>query len=93
MIGLSLSMCVSDIADGIVLESDVKKIVADTCAYNPELLDKLMSDYNFQYWKSKPNAEQIARRMFTSGKIEQPRVDGKVHPGYCLANYRQFWIK
>lgn len=93
MIGLSLGLCVADIASGYVDELDVEKIIANTCAYNDERIDKLIAGYNEGYWFDLPQAESIARRLFAQGKVEQPRADDKPHPGYEAANYRNYWIK
>lgn len=93
MIGLSLSFCVIDIASGKVSEAEVDRIVANTCAYNDERIDMLIEGYKNTYWVDFPEADAIARRLFSADKVEQPRVDGKQHPGLELANYRNCWIK
>lgn len=77
LIGLSLSMCVADIASGKVSESDVTKIVASTRFATPEDFEDVLSTYSKLYWKRYPEAAGIARRLHELGLIDQPRLRGE----------------
>ena len=77
MIGLSLSFCVKDIASGKVKEEDVEKIVASTAFCTPDDFEEVLRLYQSVYWRDLPVATSIARRLYTQGKIEQPRLQGK----------------
>lgn len=98
-IGLSLSFCVSDILRGLVNESEVMQIISGTYVENPKDWDEVISDYKKYYWYENPEeAEKIARRLISAGKIRQPRTEGKdVHnivDGHWLdANKVEEWEK
>ena len=79
LIGTSLSLCVKDILDGHVQESDVDKIISRTCAPKPRI-EELLNDYLTIYWKNNPEGKAIAQRLFDAGKVEQPRLDNKPYP-------------
>jgi len=83
LIGLSLSFCIADIIKGKVDENDVVCIVAATSAQCRSCdLDKVIETYRATYWESDPDrAENITRRWFNMGKIHQPLLMGKEHPG------------
>jgi len=90
LIGLSLSLCIAQIIDGKVRENDVEKIIANTKADSPEKIDELIQGYRNSYWSTNPDlGEEIARKFFEKGKIEQPRVTGEQHPG--LAEDQGCW--
>lgn len=76
MIGLSLSLCVSEIARGLVPEDQVEKIIASTYVTSAEEFEQLVEQYCTVYWRDLPEAPNIARRFFAAGKIEQPRLLG-----------------
>ena len=80
MIGTSLSVCVSNILDGTVAESDVEKIISRTCAPAPRV-EELLERYANSYWGANPSeGKEIARRLFAAGKVEQPRLEGRPNP-------------
>lgn len=81
MIGYSLSLCIASIAEGKTAEGDVQKIIAATRAATPADFEWVIEHYNEMYWDQLPEAENIARRLWAAGKIEQPRVQGNTHPG------------
>ena len=75
MIGLSLSFCVRDIAEGNVCEGNVTKILCGTRARTPEQWEIIFEQYRQVYWRKQPEeSEAIARRLLESGKLEQPRL-------------------
>ena len=76
MIGLSLSLCVSDIARGEVAESQVEKIIASTRFRNSAEFEQVLQSYSASYWSGYSHAVEIARRLYAAGKIEQPRLFG-----------------
>ncbi|MCB9801758.1 MAG: hypothetical protein H6774_01575 [Pseudomonadales bacterium] len=81
LIGYSLSFCVLDIVHREVREDQVEKIISGTNAESEEAWEKLLSDYKNSYWKDHADvAEEIARRLYESGKLEQPRTKGENGP-------------
>ena len=77
-IGLSLSFCVSDILRGRVQEEELKEIISATKVEKPEEWNDLIEDYKKYYWYEDPEkAERICRRLIDTGKIRQPRTEGK----------------
>jgi len=94
LIGLSLSLCVADIIRGKERESDVSKIIASTWVETPADMDKLMAEYRQTYWSENPDlGEEIARRLFEEGKVEQPRkltnTHGYIpHPGIANGHWK-----
>lgn len=77
MTGLSLSLCVMDIEAGLVPLDQVDKIIANTMAATPEMVEEVISVYRETYWFRNPDAcEAIARRLLAEDKIEQPRLVG-----------------
>ena len=83
MVGLSLSLCVSDIARGAVPEGLVEKIVASTKFSNAKEFEQVLKQYSESYWRDLPEAVEIARRFYSAGKIEQPRLFG--HQAHNIA--------
>ena len=76
-VGLSLSLCVSDILRGKVREEEVKEIIAGTMASTPEDIDRIIKEYGRTYWHdNREEGEAIARRLFEAGKVKQPRTKG-----------------
>jgi hypothetical protein len=75
-IGLSVSFCIRDMIEGRVNPEEVSKIIGSTCA-RPEDIDSLIATYRRLYWSSNPDAaEALFRKMYTEGRIEQPRLTG-----------------
>ena len=73
--GLSLSGCVSDIADGRLLEQQVVGLITGTCASNEEEFKAVIESYKLSYWSDDPQAaEALAWRFWEKGLIEQPRL-------------------
>lgn len=84
MIGLSLSLCVSDIARGKVKEEDVECIISSTKMRTQEDVDKVLKQYSKTYWENLPGAIGIARRI----PCYQPRLYGA--PGHSVGG--GIWI-
>jgi len=75
MIGRSLSFCIRDIANNEVDESDVEMIVSSTRIENNNDLEEVLTSYCDSYWYEKPDkCKEIAKRLYYSGKIFQPRL-------------------
>lgn len=89
-IGLSLSLCVRDIASGAVNEADVTVIVANTCATSYAIFERVLEQYSQIYWsKFAPEACSIAKSLYISGRIVQPRVED---PDYMQHKAVPHWI-
>lgn len=94
-IGLSLSMCVKDIINGIVDENDVVAIISMTKLRNEIQWDKTLSDYCETYWKSNPEmavniVRNLLRRNNGVGCIIQPRLDSIEYYGHSIGS--SHWI-
>lgn len=94
MIGLSLSFCVKDIISGEVSIFDVEKIIAGTMIDSPESLARVINSYAENYWYDNPAvAKWLVRQLFESGRIEQPRCEGKmphsIHSGYWVKDQQE----
>jgi hypothetical protein len=78
MIGLSLSLCVSQIARGEVKEEDVEKIIAATNAPDLATFEEVIASYCETYWHDYPEkAREIAMRFWNNGNVDQPRTRGE----------------
>ena len=99
LIGLSLSWCCDQIAEGKVKYDDVKIIIARTSARTPESFEKMVHEYwKYYYFASETRykAARIARRLYREGKVEQPRIthgrcpdfDGGLHS----ADAQPLWV-
>ena len=77
-VGLSLSLCVIDIASGVIHLDEVVGIRASTAFKDQAAFDKVVEDYKKTYWAFDPiRCEQIARRLYETEGIIQPRLEGK----------------
>jgi hypothetical protein len=80
LIGLSLSFCVSDLAGGLVSLREVSKITTGTCYRTEEEFEAGIERYAQMLsgpWKEDTiNCKVIARYLWATGKIEQPRLVG-----------------
>lgn len=80
-IGLSMPYCVRDIAKGEVPIEKVYKIIAGTKIENTNDWDTVINQYTAFSWKDVSNAVETAEEIYESGKLIQPRLLGKEHPG------------
>lgn len=79
-IGLSLSMCVRDICNGVVQERDVVVIISSTRCNNDRDWSKLYEQYLTSYWRGHADASyDVLWRLREAGKIIQPRCDDPDH--------------
>lgn len=86
--GLSLSLCIRDILEGKVCESQVVRITAGTCARTPEDWGTLVAGYCKTYWRKEPGrASLILGRLLEAGRIAQPRLFGEEPP----SSYHGIW--
>ena len=90
MIGKSLSYCIKEICEGRVDFVDVDGIITGTCARTEEDFKSLLESYSSSYWRKFPEkAIKIARNLWDSGRIDQPRTRGELPPN--ISN-RTHWI-
>lgn len=83
-IGLSLSFCVREIAEGAVALKDVVKITTGTVCVTDEDWKKVIATYREVYWANNPDeCERIAWILILSGRIDQSRVRGEEAPSIC----------
>lgn len=81
LIGLSLSFCVRDIANGVVNIDDVEKIITGTRCDSAESWSYLLEQYGGTYWNGiEAKAEAILIVLLKNEKIFQPRTIGELPP-------------
>ena len=84
MIGLSLSLCIRDILNGIYSVHDVVKIITGTRIATMEDFDHVCYDtrgYGAHYWQADPlKAKRIFMQLLLAGKIDQPRLRDEATP-------------
>ena len=88
-IGLSVSFCVMDIADGKVPFDEVACILAGTRIKKPnEDLSKVIKEYSETYWKEDPHKYvRVFVELWQKDLIIQPRLDDitvSIHGGHWL---------
>lgn len=89
LIGLSLSFCIREIAEGKVKISQVAKIITGTLAATPEDWDGVIAIYRKTYWSKLPTECESAMYWLKSeGLIEQPRLAGGNAPNIA----RGMWV-
>ncbi|MCX6703746.1 MAG: hypothetical protein NTV02_03610 [Candidatus Zambryskibacteria bacterium] len=91
LIGLSLSWCCEEIAEGKVEYDDVKLIITRTSARTPEQFEKMIQEYRKYYWfnpATRNKAARLARKLYREGKLEQPRI---TH-GRCPKGRYPIWV-
>jgi hypothetical protein len=83
--GRSFSLCIMDILEGKVKESEVGFLVVSTRIRNDQEYNQCVNLYSETYWKTNPKeGKAIARRLWDSGKIVQPRLENN---NVCQALY------
>lgn len=81
MIGLSLSFCVRDIANGVVNIDDVEKIITGTKCATEDDWSFLTDEYNNSYWQDiKESAFEVLSYLRKDDKIYQPKLNGEIPP-------------
>lgn len=76
IIGLSVSFCILDIANGKVKAEEVTKIIGSTACLNNLDWGQVISKYALGEWKH-ADVQLCAKtlwQMLADGKIEQPRL-------------------
>ena len=88
--GLSLSLCVAEIiADRVRLE-DVGLIVAATQARTESDWWWVVDQYCRSYWRANPQrARRVVQLLRDAGRIRQPRVKGREHPGVSAGIWQE----
>ena len=84
LIGLSLSSCCEEMAEGKVNQKDVKLIIAGTSARTPKEIKELLKEYRTYYWsrETRAKASRLARKFFREGRVEQPRNTHGIAPDF-----------
>ena len=91
MTGLSLSLCVRDILNGVCTIDQVDRIISGTKAKYAHDWDHVMERYSKRYWQKDPaTGRRIAMALLLQGKLEQPRVRGEEGPS--LQNGHWIWM-
>ena len=75
MIGLSLSGCVRQIADGKVKIDDVEKVISGCLVRTMDDFINVIGEYMHIAWNYNPECEGIAFALYEQGKIEFPRAE------------------
>ena len=89
LIGLSLSFCIREIAEGKVKISQVAKIIAGTCAATDADWDDVIARYRTTDWRDCPTeCESALYWLKSEGLIEQPRLTGGNGPNIA----RGMWV-
>ena len=74
-IGLSLSMCISEMVRENIDYSKVEKIISGTSAHDKQEFLDILEHYGKTCWKGfEQKATILAWRFWQDGKIEQPRL-------------------
>jgi len=90
LIGLSVSQCVRDIATGKVDERYVAYIIGGTAHEDEEAFKEACVRYGDGAWRDcAPEAITVAARLYTQGRIWQPRLGG----GPILSTAEGPWLK
>ena len=106
LIGTSLGGCLKSMISGEVSEADVLTIISRTACPNHETLDEVVESYynigNLMATKSDNyelkgaslgEVKALARRLYDSGKIHQPRLISTlshfIHPEL---NHNRIWL-
>lgn len=81
LVGLSLSFCVSDIANGMVSLKEVGLIYAGTSFSGIRGFLQVCKYYTKYYWREqKAKSVAIAAILWATGRIEQPKLRGLPAP-------------
>ena len=89
VIGLSLSLCIEEMVRKNIFLSGVKKIIAATNAPDESSFVGQLKTYAKSYWTEFPQeASDLAMKMYSLGRIEQPRTQGK--PVHSISNGK--WV-
>lgn len=81
MIGLSLSYCIHDIAEGHVSLADVEKIITGTRCNTTADWAILLDDYGRTYWRNtREQAFRALAILLATGRIDQPRTRDETPP-------------
>ena len=66
MVGLSVSLCIKDIANDKVNIENVEKIIGGTKCRNSEEWEVIIKNYRKNYWDDNPdNCERIFRNLLS----------------------------
>jgi len=74
-VGLSLSFCIRDIANGVIDEEEVDYIVTACYVDSTHPFIDVVRTYREGYWLDNPECVRIAFRMYKRGQLLFPRVE------------------
>ncbi len=75
-VGLSLSLCISDVLRGNVDEAEIAGIVAATRAGTPLEMTQVIGECEDSFWQENPKmGTEIAWRLLAAGKVWQPGLE------------------
>ena len=78
LIGVSLSLCILQIAEGVVKQAEVQEIIA-ACT-SEAFLARVLPEYRKNYWRTFPKETvQIAVEFYGQGRIKFPRDEKADH--------------
>ena len=90
LIGLSVSECFLDMANGTILPEDVKKVIARTYCRSQAAWELVMKVYS-GYWKAyAETASSLLRQFIEEKRIEQPRLINDMRPNIDLMG--RHWV-
>jgi|ETNmetMinimDraft_20_1059909.scaffolds.fasta_scaffold257376_1 hypothetical protein len=82
MIGLSVSHCFAEMAQGIVNPASVSKVIGRTACRDEEDWEHVIERYRTSQWDAgyAYEAVRLVREFLSEGKIEQPRLTRRLVP-------------
>lgn len=94
-IGLSVSLCVADIARGDIAIEEVSRLIAGTRCKDVDDWSSVIKDYQEEYWSEFPDqAKAILKQLIADGKVEQPRLENdNHHPLISHSRPSDYWVE
>ena len=93
-IGLSVSLCVADIARGDIPIEEVDKLIAGTRCNDEADWDSVIATYKEGEGSEFPDeAEAFLRQLIADGKVEQPRLKNDHHSPRVSVSKRTYWVE
>lgn len=81
--GVSLSFCIRDLCENKVQIEQVARIITGTKLASDADFEYALASYKSTYWRRFPEqAEQLARSLWSAGKIVQPRLTDEAPPHF-----------
>ena len=93
-IGLSVSLCIADIARGDVAVGEVDKLIAGTRCADEADWNEVIRVYRIEDWIEFPDeAETVLRQLIADDKVEQPRLEDNDHSPRVSASKGTHWVE